>query len=396
MTTSKRTKHKSIRRPTDKKARQGKGRKKGASEIKRKTKPPRPTLDLAEPVPATKGPHQSVADEAANPDDNSPAIDDVVHRPVTLRFVVSNPEDPAATKNTRGMGTGDILGPLRRLTPESNFDDVNVAVRDFAKELTGLPPVERVLFRHQAIKILAKTRLAAGARLMDAALEEVKDSAAGEGELVEGEAQSTGAFPDVVPWPEPVNGQDLLTEIESFVRTYVVLADKYAYVPFVIWAVAAHAHDFFRLFPILVLSSPTKRSGKTTGLTVMSVLAPKPMFTSNTTAAALFHAIDAYHPTVLIDEGDTFINSDEALRGLLNSGHTRDLARVMRKSGWYADLPPGYKRLLRICLFGARGGLSVGFAITSSAPAEPRSRARACWARRLALASTWRAARSRG
>jgi hypothetical protein len=69
---------------------------------------------------------------------------------------------------------------------------------------------------------------------------------------------------------------------------------------------------------------------------VLSVLTPKPMFTSNTTAAALFHAIDAFHPTVIIDEGDTFIIGDEALRGLLNSGHIRDLAYIMRKDGRYS------------------------------------------------------------
>jgi len=31
-----------------------------------------------------------------------------------------------------------------------------------------------------------------------------------------------------------------------------------------------------------------------------------------------------------------------------------------------ADFSPGFKRLLRRCLFGARGGLSVGFAISSA------------------------------
>jgi putative DNA primase/helicase len=225
------------------------------------------------------------------------------------------------------------------LTPESSFDEINVAVHAFAMELASLPPVEkRLLLRHQGISILRTTRISTAAALIDAALAEVKDSAAGD--LEEGEAPRMGPFADVEPWLDPVNGQDLLTELESFIRTYVVLADMHAYAPFALWALAAHAHNCFPISPILVLSSPTKRSGKTTALMVLSALVPKPMFTSNTTAAALFHAIDAFHPTVIIDEGDTFINGDEALRGLLNSGHIRDLARIMRKAGWYSTWAP--------------------------------------------------------
>ena len=44
-----------------------------------------------------------------------------------------------------------------------------------------------------------------------------------------------------------------------------------------------------------------------------------------------------------------------------------------------ADLSPGFKRLLRLCLFGARGGLSVGFAIFSATLGSWLAPARYAW-----------------
>jgi putative DNA primase/helicase len=58
-----------------------------------------------------------------------------------------------------------------------------------------------------------------------------------------------------------------------------------------------------------------------------------PLPISNITAAALYRAIDKFHPTLLLDEGDTFINDDPELRGVINAGHTRHTARVIRCVG---------------------------------------------------------------
>jgi hypothetical protein len=60
---------------------------------------------------------------------------------------------------------------------------------------------------------------------------------------------------------------------------------------------------------------------------------------SNISSAALYRAIEKWHPTLLIDEGDTFVvRDDDELRGILNSGHTRDLAFVVQLVG--EDLEP--------------------------------------------------------
>ena len=44
-----------------------------------------------------------------------------------------------------------------------------------------------------------------------------------------------------------------------------------------------------------------------------------------------------------------------------------------------ADLPPRFKRLLRICLFSTRGGLAIGFAMVSAELASWLTPARYAW-----------------
>src|SRR5919199_1908064 len=48
------------------------------------------------------------------------------------------------------------------------------------------------------------------------------------------------------------------------------------------------------------------------------------------TAATMFRAIEAVRPTLLIDEADTFIAGAEELRGVINAGHRRGSANVLR------------------------------------------------------------------
>src|SRR5215831_10866041 len=46
--------------------------------------------------------------------------------------------------------------------------------------------------------------------------------------------------------------------------------------------------------------------------------------TGSITVAALFRVIEMWHPTLLIDEVDTFVGNNEELRGMLNASHRYD------------------------------------------------------------------------
>ena len=68
-------------------------------------------------------------------------------------------------------------------------------------------------------------------------------------------------------------------------------------------------------------------------LSLITELSARALPTSNITPASLFRVIEKYKPTLLIDEADTFIESSEEMRGIINSGHTRPTAYVIRSIG---------------------------------------------------------------
>lgn len=145
-------------------------------------------------------------------------------------------------------------------------------------------------------------------------------------------AGTSTLFPDVTPWPKPVNGEELLAAIAAAFSKHLVLpagaADALA-----LWVLHAHAHDASSISPILSITSPTPECGKTTALTVLAALVPKALPGSNITAAALFRVVEKWQPTLLIDEADTFLSQRDELRGVLNSGHSRAAAFVIRTTG---------------------------------------------------------------
>ena len=77
--------------------------------------------------------------------------------------------------------------------------------------------------------------------------------------------------------------------------------------------------------------SPPARAGKTTLLLLLSALAPRALVASNVTGAVLMRLIARYRPTMLLDEADTWLRSDDAdMRGLINAGEYRRSAVVYR------------------------------------------------------------------
>src|SRR5262249_25347960 len=65
-------------------------------------------------------------------------------------------------------------------------------------------------------------------------------------------------------------------------------------------------------------------------LIILFYLTHRSELASNISASALFRYIEVEHPTLLIDEADSFLNDNEEMRGILNSGHTKTAAHVIR------------------------------------------------------------------
>jgi hypothetical protein len=134
------------------------------------------------------------------------------------------------------------------------------------------------------------------------------------------------------PWNDAVNGADLLQELDGLFRAHLTMSPG-ASETIALWVVFSHAHDAFQISPLLGITSPEKNCGKSTLLTLLSGVVPKPLPVSNITIAPLFRAVEKFRPTLLVDEADTFISDDEGLRGILNSGWLRSQAQVIRSVG---------------------------------------------------------------
>jgi len=205
-------------------------------------------------------------------------------------------------------------------------DVLQERLRTLAAGLAGADPLFRELVRAEAIARLAALGVRAAARLVDAALT-ARLSASGRA--------APGRwllFADPAPWPEAVDGGTLLEELAHTYRRFVSLPDGGAEA-LALWIVFTYALEAFDVAPILALCSPLKRCGKTTTEDLTTALAQRPLAATNITVAALYRTVEHFAPTLIVDEADTFLLNNLALRGVINSGHTRATAFVVRTAG---------------------------------------------------------------
>jgi hypothetical protein len=138
-------------------------------------------------------------------------------------------------------------------------------------------------------------------------------------------------FPDMQPWPEPVNGAEVLQDVAETFSRYCVLPDGAKDV-LALWCAYTHGFETFRCSPRLYITSPEKGCGKTTVRDVIALFVPRPLLTENVTVAVLFRLIQKHKPTLLADECDAWLRENEELRGILNAGHRRG-GKVYRCEG---------------------------------------------------------------
>jgi putative DNA primase/helicase len=164
---------------------------------------------------------------------------------------------------------------------------------------------------------------------------------------------------DVELWPEPVDGAILLDELAHTIRRYVVL-ERAAADAAALWVVHTHAIDAAYVSPRLAITSPEKRCGKTTLLIVLGALVARPLATANMTTATIFRVIEAKRPTLLIDEADSFLPGNEEMRGVINAGHCRANATVLRTvETRSADSDDGFE-VHAYAVFGALALAAIG------------------------------------
>lgn len=137
---------------------------------------------------------------------------------------------------------------------------------------------------------------------------------------------------DIEPYPHPIKPDDLLDTIAATIQRFIV-AELETVTAAALWIASTWFIDVAQVAPLAIITAPEKRCGKSQLLTLIGKLSRRPMPASSISPAALFRSIDAWQPTLLIDETDALLKDNEELRGLLNAGHTRDSAYVIRVVG---------------------------------------------------------------
>jgi hypothetical protein len=159
----------------------------------------------------------------------------------------------------------------------------------------------------------------------------VKEARARDKEAEEEIGSSLLADDQLEPWGQPVDGDILFAEIISLIKRFVVLTDSQA-VAVACWIIFSYGFDVMRICPKLLINSASKRCGKSTLLELILYLVPRALAASNLSAASIYRSIHLCKPTLLIDEADTYLNSkaNSEMVGIINSGHNKSMAWVMR------------------------------------------------------------------
>jgi uncharacterized protein DUF3631 len=154
--------------------------------------------------------------------------------------------------------------------------------------------------------------------IRNATLDELVKDKRREGQI---EVETAAAVEELDPWPDPVSGLDLAETMRASLSAHVIFEGQHDANLAALWALGSYAMDEWRLFPRLLITSPTKQCGKSTLLEVLEALTYRPMMAANASPAVMFRAIEKYRPTLLLDEADTWLRQSDELSGVINSGH---------------------------------------------------------------------------
>jgi putative DNA primase/helicase len=239
--------------------------------------------------------------------------------PTTPTNVTQTKPEPSTSPPVAPQTTGatDEAGEDKP-TPASKL----TAVRSEIKKLAVLDIVEYEMQREEAAK-----KYGMRASVLDSEVEKLRDP----------EKQNTSQgtpiiFNEPLPWPNPVNGAQLLNQIIETLNRFLVLPKHGAHTV-ALWILFTYVFNVMKICPILIANSPEKRCGKTSLLKLILELARMAFPTSNIPAAPLFRLIEQYHPTICMDEMDTYLKDNPELGGIINSGHDKKLAFTTRCVG---------------------------------------------------------------
>lgn len=115
-----------------------------------------------------------------------------------------------------------------------------------------------------------------------------------------------------------------LEKLEKFITKYITFSDAQYSLPLVLWTVATFLYPDFDAFPYMVITSSTKRSGKTRLSEILSFVCSNPVSSGALSPAAIYKTMADEKPTLFFDEAET-LNHESAsvMRSILNMGYRK-------------------------------------------------------------------------
>lgn len=139
---------------------------------------------------------------------------------------------------------------------------------------------------------------------------------------------------------ELVDKSALLAEVQAFIHAHVDLSPLYERIA-AHYALLSWVHDAFNEMPYLRFRGDYG-SGKTRALLAVGSLCYKPFFASGaSTVSPIFHVLDAFGATLLLDEADLrFSDATADLTKILNNGSMKGLPVLRTMTNRHKELNP--------------------------------------------------------
>ena len=129
-------------------------------------------------------------------------------------------------------------------------------------------------------------------------------------------------------WTEAVDGQALIAELVGAIRRFVMIAESAALVV-ALWVLFTWVFEAVaETNPYLRIISPAPGCGKSTLLKVLRRLVRSGWLLVRLSPSSFTRTMDKERRTLLLDEGDAFLNENEIMRNLLDGASDPDTATV--------------------------------------------------------------------
>jgi hypothetical protein len=267
----------------------------------------------------SRGARVRIGTVPAEPEVNGPDDYRAAHDDAALLALIDDavPVQPATVDEL--LEDCGVLG----LTNPVDASALEPVVRAVQEALRGADALRVSAVRSKLVSLLKARGLRDAGRLVDSAI----------GVTAAPTTTDVPFLADVEPWPDPVDGAAVLNETATLLSKYVMLP-THAADAIALWCLHAFLMVVWTISPILSIVSPLKRCGKSTLMELIQVLVPRGLLVSNLSTASLFRAVEAFMPTLLSDEADTWLSDETSeLKGIFNSGWRRGTARVLRCEG---------------------------------------------------------------